>query len=65
MTLTLTPARPIPTDSLRDGRGAFRWVEGARSEPVVPKPRTKPIEPLSETALAMMAASGAIVKARV
>lgn len=52
--LTLLPLKP---------RG-IPHVPGAQSQRVVPKPRTEPIKPLTVLALKVMAASGAITKAR-
>lgn len=62
--LTISPVKPRDLRDMRLHSGAFKHVDGATSEPVIPRPRTEPIQPLTETALAMMAASGCIVKAR-
>lgn len=51
--------RPVPSKSR-----AIAHVPGAKSEPVTVKPRTEPIKPLTELAMKVMAASGAISKAR-
>lgn len=60
--LNIAPVRaPDPRD-MRLPNGAFKHIDGAVSEPVIPRPRTEPIKPLTATALAMMAASGCIVK---